>query len=168
MNPPLLTLSPHMNTHRRAIWISRLVTALGLLGLGFFTSCTTTSGKFATPKAIAEMSDEDFDGYLERVAAWASVAGQMAVRQGADPEKVTTYCLALEAISDPDGGSLLAAAVQAGLDSPLAQLLVIEAQALLDARGGLPGGPRGKALLHAVAHSVRYGVGVGVVEKASK
>lgn len=129
--------------------------------------CVTPGGKVVTPQAIKEMSEDHFAAYLERVGAWAAAAGQMAVRQGADPERVSAYCLALEAIADPGSGSLAAAAAQAGLDSPLAQLLVMEAQALLDARGGLPGGARGLALLAKVASSVRYGVGVGVLERSS-
>lgn len=161
---------------RTRSWLTRIGSALAfvilvvtmLMAFGAFQGCVTPGGKFATPQAIKEMSDEDFENYLERVGAWAAVAGQAAVRQGADAEKVAAYCAALEAISDPDGGSLMAAAAQAGLDSPLAQLLVMEAQALLDARGGLPGGPRGKALIHKVAFSVRYGVGVGTVEKLSQ
>lgn len=154
-------------------WLPRIISALVFaacvaIGAVALTGCTTPSGKVVTPQAIAEMTDEDFERYCERVGLWAQLAGQAAVKQGAGPDKIFLYADAIEAVADPSADTLSAVAAQAGLDSLVAQLLLVEAEALLRARGGLPEGPRGLQLLAAVASGARLGAAAGALERSAK
>lgn len=113
---------------------------------------------------LETMDDGQWQSWLTRVEAWARAAGYTAVKQGAPAGKIQRYVAELGAITDPSGDLLTNAAKAAGLDEPIVALLVIEAQALLDARGGLPGGLRGLEFLHRVAAAVALGASNAAVE----
>lgn len=145
-----------MHTHPRTLWIARLVTALGLLVLAAITGCVGTGSdrRLPTPTELAAMDDAEWSGYMTRVEAWAAAAGYSAVEAGADANDIIAFSTALAAVTDTSGDWLAALAEQAGLDAPIARLLVLEGQALLDARGGLPGGPRAVEWLNGVAVAI--------------
>lgn len=151
-------------------WLPRIISALVFaacvaIGAVALTGCTTPSGRVVTPQAIAEMTDEEFVEYGERVGLWAQLGGRAAVKQGADPDKIVAYASAIEAVAEPSADTLSAVAAQAGLDSIVAQLLLVEAEALLRARGGLPSGGRGLALLKHIAAGARLGAAAGALER---
>lgn len=121
----------------------------------------TTQGCAGAPKSkqqFVEMSDEDFQEWLTRVSLWSELAAvQVARKRPEDAAKIERYAAVLDGLgAHPD--PLVYAAEQAGLDSALATVLVLEAKALLGARGVLPEGDRFMELLHAVAAGVRAGV----------
>lgn len=155
--------------HNRS-WLTRILGVLALvacaaIGAVALTGCTTPSGRPITPQAIAEMSDEEFEQYSERVGLWAQLAGRAAVKQGADVGKIIAYATALEAVTDPSADTLAAVAAQGGRDSLVAQLLLLEAEALLNARGGIPSGGRGLTLLKHIAEGARLGAAAGALER---
>jgi hypothetical protein len=121
----------------------------------------TTQGCAGAPKSkqqFEQMSEEDFQNWLTRVALWSELAATQVVRDHPDQaEKIKFYAAALDGLgAHPD--PLVYAAKKAGLDSTLATVLVLEAKALLNARGGMPEGDRFIELLRTVAAGVRAGV----------
>lgn len=145
--------------HIRIMWFDRVLFAAGLATLMFLASmflgaCVTTQDgtrRPPTPTELAAMDEPQWQGYLRRVEAWAAAAGYTAVEQGADVDGVLEFAQLLSDVTDPAQLTLAPLAERAGLSGPVAALLALEAQALLDARGGLPSGDRGKEFLHRAA-----------------
>jgi len=147
---------------KQSAWFTRIIATVAFAALAFLIVAlvSSLSGCVGAPKSVQQvetMGEDEFEAWARRVEAWAGVAGYTAVKQGADAEKVMVFCGALSAVTDTTGDPLGAAASLAGLDEPIVALLVLEAQALLDARGGLPGGSRGLDLLHRIAGAVAHG-----------
>lgn len=147
---------------RSRAWVTGTLSAvlfvlLVIFGISRLASCTSA------PKSVEqfeEMDDAAFADWLTRVRLWAHVAAsQILTHKPEDAEKVLMYASLIEGLSDSED-PLAQAADVAALDSPLVAILVLEAKALLNARGGLPGGPRTSQLLHAVAEGVRAGAAV--------
>lgn len=140
-----------INDRNRA-WVFGVLSAV-LVGLLAAMAC---QGAPRTPQQFEEMSEEDFEDWLTRVHVWARIAGDQVAR--AHPEdvlKILSFCDILATMAgntDP----LSEAASQAGLSSPIVAVLVLEAKALLNARGGLPEG-RTQELLRTVADGARAG-----------
>lgn len=140
-------------------WLPRIAGAIVLVACGAvlilsLTGCITAGDgtrRPPTPTELAAMDEPAWQGYLRRVEAWASAAGYTAVEQGADADGVLEFAQLLSDVTDPAQLTLAPLAERAGLSGPVAALLALEAQALLDARGGLPGGPRGKEFLNRAA-----------------
>lgn len=143
----------------RKLWLPRVASAAILCALvwlaaSLLSGCITTpqgDRRPPTPTELAAMDQPAWQGYLRRVEAWAAAAGYTAVEQGADADGVLEFAQLLSDVTDPAQLTLAPLAERAGLSGPAAALLALEAQALLDARGGLPGGPRGKEFLHRAA-----------------
>lgn len=145
----------------RKIWLPRILSTAALCGLVWLAASllggciTTPSGERRppTPTEIAAMDDAAWQAYLGRVEFLATAAGAIAVEHGMDADKVLEVAQALTAIEDPARVDLYSVAVRAGVSPTLALILTVEAQALLDARGGLPGGPRGIEFLLRAANA---------------
>jgi hypothetical protein len=145
----------------RILLLNRVVSAIGLaiwliLAAMFLGSCVTTpegTRRPPTPTELAAMDEPTWQAYLGRVEFIATMCGGIAVEHGMDADKVLEVAQALTAIEDPARVDLYSVAVRAGVSPTLAAILTVEAQALLDARGGLPGGPRGIEFLLRAANA---------------
>jgi hypothetical protein len=159
-----------MNHHPRSLWIARAVSLLAFFALVLATGCVGTGADrhVPTPTQLAAMDDAEWASYLKRVEAWAIAAGYSAVEAGADQGDVVKFAEAVAAVTDTEGDWLAELAARAGLSTPIAQLLAFEAQALIDARGGLPGGLRLQEFLHRVAGAVAAGAAQATVEARYK
>lgn len=108
---------------------------------------------------LASMEEADWKAYLIRVNAWSEAAGYSVVK--AKPEEyehIVAYSEMLATASaDGVADPVSEAATKIAWATPMAKLVLLEGKALLDARGGLPAGQRGLALLHAIASGVRSG-----------
>lgn len=138
---------------RNKVWTWAVIAAV-LLCLGaVLSSC---AGAPKSPQQFEEMSEEDFQAWLTRVSVWAQLAAdQVARSHPEDVERILLYASLVETLpGDPD--PLGHAAGVAGLTSPIVAVLVLEARALLDAKGALPEG-RVSEFLEAVARGVRLG-----------
>lgn len=143
-------------TERNRSFVWGLIAALILLMAVLSTVACVGAPRSA--EQFQEMPQEKYDAWLVRVGAWARVAAaQVAHDSPGSVENVREYAGLVRTLAgseDPLGD----AASQAGLVSPLIDLLVLEAKALLDARGGLPGGARLVQFLDAVAGGVEAGL----------
>lgn len=145
-----------------------LITLASLLVMAFAIGTYPSScvGAPTSVETLETMPDAKFAGWIRRVNAWAVVLTDEALKQ--DPgykDELVAFAQVLRAFGDHDPietGALGAAASQVGLGSSLTTLLVLEVESLLDAAGGLPGGPRGKAVLEAVAGGILAGAGEGL------
>jgi hypothetical protein len=149
-------------------WLARLCWSFLLIAcVGALSGCVSR-GRVVTPQSIASMTDEEFGDYLGRVGLWAQLGAAAAVKQGADPDKIVAYANALELVTDPGPDTLSSVAASSGLDSLVVQLVLVEANALLEARGGLPAGSRGVSLLAHVAVSAKLGAAAGQLERSAQ
>jgi len=145
----------------RKLWLPRVVSAAILCVLVWFAAsllsgCVTTAQgtrRPPTPMELAAMDEPTWQAYLKRVEFIATACGAIAVEHGMDADKVLEVAQVLTAIEDPERVDLYSVAVRAGVSPTLALILTVEPQALLDARGGLPGGPRGIELLLRAANA---------------
>ena len=145
----------------RILWLDRVLLAVCvslwlLLAAMFLGACITTpdgTRRPPTPTELASMDEPTWQAYLGRVEFIASAAGAIAVEHGMDADKVLEVAQALTAIEDPARVDLYSVAVRAGVSPTLALILTVDAQALLDARGGLPSGGRGREFLHRAANA---------------
>jgi hypothetical protein len=137
-----------------------------LITLASLTSCvgTGSGGKLPTPQAIASMTDEEFALYLRRVDNIAGLTAWSAVKLGATAENVADFVESLreahrliEVLEQPPADLLAQAAARAGLPPQAVDIIVLEVAPQFAARGGLPGGERGKAILKAMISGVETG-----------
>jgi len=129
-----------------AVWI--------VLAAVFLGACVTTpqcDRRPPTPTELAAMDEPTWQAYLRRVEAWSAAAGEGAVSLGMSEDDVLKFALALTAVEDATRLDIASVARSAGSPPALVTLLALEAQALLDARGGLPSGGRGKEFLQRAA-----------------
>lgn len=140
-------------TERIAIFlIAGLLAVLAVSISG--TSCT---GAPKNLDQLASMEEADWQAYLTRVSAWSEAAGYSVVKSKPEEyEHIVAYSEML-ATASSEGDPVSEAATKIAWATPMAKLVLLEGKALLDARGGLPAGQRGLALLHAIASGVRHG-----------
>ena len=145
-------MNPRTIDERNKVWIWAMLAAI-FLCLGAVMSC---AGAPKSPQQFEEMSEEDFQAWLTRVSVWAQLAADQVAREHPeDAAKIVAFSdIVVTLAGEPD--PLNAAASQAGLGSPIVAVLVLEAKALLNARGALPS-DRTEELLEAVARGVRLG-----------
>jgi hypothetical protein len=132
----------------------------GLLAvLAVSISGTSCAGAPKNLDQMASMEESDWQAYLLRVGAWSEAAGYSVVK--AKPEEydhIVAYSdLLASASAEGPADPISDAATKIAWATPMAKLVLLEGKALLDARGGLPAGQRGLALLHAIASGVRAG-----------
>lgn len=135
--------------------------ALIVLALFGGTLSLGTGACVGAPKSkqqFEQMDEGDFQDWLTRVTLYCEIAANQVVRKHPErTEKLKDYAdvlVTLASSQDPLGD----AAQMVGLDEPIVFIVVLEGKALLNARGGLPGGTRTMELLHAIATGVRSGV----------
>ena len=124
----------------------------------FFSSCAGAPHSVAQ---LEQMDEAEYHAWLDRVAAWSTAAGAtVAINAPGDVANVDTFAAAIAAAAGgPFDPKLLVTASKAvPWASPLIAPLILEGQALLDARGGLPGGERGAEVLRTIATALRTGL----------
>lgn len=129
-----------------------------------FAGCAyDSSGRptLPTPQRIADMTDEEFASWIQRVEAWSYAAGYEVVDDHPERfEHVVAFNTALLALTGQGSiptDFLKVAAEKAGLSGPIVQILIVEAQQLLVGRGVIPPGPRGGTLVAAITAAVQRG-----------
>ena len=145
----------HTINERNRSWVWGLIFA-AIFCMGAVLALTSCAGAPKDTQQFEQMDEADFQDWLTRVTVWSQLAADQVVRRDPDSApKVVAFCDLVTTLgSDPD--PLGAAASQAGLGSPIVAVLVLEAKALLNARGALPGG-RTQEFLRAVAAGARLG-----------
>lgn len=162
-----------MNNSRS--WPVRIVSTIAVavwlaLAAVFLGACVTTqdgSRRPPTPTELAAMDEPAWQKYLQRVEFISTACGAIAVEHGMDADKVLEVAQLLTAVEDPARLDLYSVAVRAGVSPTLALILTVEPQALLDARGGLPGGPRGFELLLRAANAFVSGAASAEMARTS-
>jgi hypothetical protein len=150
----------HTIHERTRLYFGSLFWAMvvGLLVFALVVASGGCAGVPRTPQQMEEMSEPEFDDLLVRVQLWSQLAADQVTRKHPEAvEKILMYASLVEGLAKSDDPLGQAAGI-AGLADPLAAILVLEGKALLNARGGLPGGERTVALLGAVAAGIRQGV----------
>lgn len=139
---------------RTLIWPIALI----LVALAF----SQTQGCVGAPRTVEQIStmeEPQWQSYLVRVSAWSEAAGYTIIKERPDEfsniVKFTTVLASLTAA--PGSAPLASAADEVEWLSPLSKLVLIEIQALLEARGGFPAGERGLELLNTIASGVQTG-----------
>jgi len=147
----------HITKRVERIAIFLVAGLLAALAVG--TSGTSCTGAPKNLDQLAEMEQPQWDAYLVRVRAWAEAAGYTLVKAQPDEyDHVVAYSEMLASASAEPGSDPVATSVsKIAWATPMAKLVLLEGQALLEARGGFPAGQRGLALLHAIASGVRAG-----------
>jgi hypothetical protein len=148
----------HHITKRTERIVIFLIAAL-LATLAVSVSGASCVGAPKSLDQLATMEEPQWQAYLTRVKAWSEAAGYTVVKAQPDEyEHVVAYSEMLaEATASADSDFVATSADKIAWVTPMAKLVLLEGQALLDARGGLPAGQRGLALLHAIASGVRAG-----------
>jgi hypothetical protein len=146
-----------------AVWI-----VLAAVFLGACVTAPDGTRRPPTPTELAAMDEPTWQAYLGRVEFIATACGAVAVEHGMDADKVLEVAQVLTAIEDPARVDLYSVAVRAGVSPALALILTVEAQALLDARGGLPGGPRGIEFLLRAANAFVQGAAMAEVARTER
>jgi hypothetical protein len=163
-----------MKKHK--FWLPRVLSTVALVACvalvaSLVSGCVTTpegTRRPPTPTELAAMDEPTWQAYLGRVEFIATACGGIAVEHGMDADKVLEVAQALTAIEDPARVDLYSVAVRAGVSPTLALILTVEAQALLDARGGLPGGPRGIEFLLRAANAFVQGAAMAEVARTER
>lgn len=111
-------------------------------------------------QALETMNEQDYAGWLVRVRAWSVAAGYTLVDQHAVAAgDVLNFASALRALSGEPSApiDLAELAKKAGLNGPVLIAVVMEGQALIEKRGGWPGGARRDELVAVIAAGVQEG-----------
>ena len=156
---------PHLeynaDRQRRRIWPYALAVLIGIAALlcaPLFVSC---AGAPHSAQQLEQMDEAEYHAWLDRVAAWSTAAGAtVALNAPGDAANVDAFAAAIVAAAGGplDPHVLVTASHAVPWASPLIAPLILEGQALLDARGGLPGGERGAEVLRTIATALRTGL----------
>lgn len=128
-----------------------------LLALAVPPSCASA------PHSLDQLETMDpaaYASWLQRVRAWSEAAGYTLVDgKVLRAQEVRDLAAGLRVVSGQPTASIDLAqlAKQAGINGPLALAVVMEGQALIDARGGWPGGVRRDELLGTIAAGIEAG-----------
>lgn len=124
-----------------------------------FSSAQGCAGAPRTVEQISTMTDAEWEAYLSRVSVWSEAAGYTVVKERPeDFDRVVLFSTILASITAAPGSDPLNdAADQVQWPSPVSKLVLMEIRSLLEARGGIPAGERGQALLYTIAQGVQTG-----------
>lgn len=145
--------------NRNLVWvvIAALLAALALASM--FVSC---AGAPRSLEQLEQMDQAAYDKWLLRVRVWAQAAAWSYVDGDADKATKARGAAAVVRVATGDAIDLLELLDRAGVDGPLAAVLAVEANALIEARGGWPTGERLAALLDTIADGVEAGAAESV------
>lgn len=143
-----------MNRHVHQRFFSAFILAvLGALCFGIW-------GCAGAPRSIEQietMPDAQWGSWLVRVELVAKLATKQYVNgEPGRAEKAHAFAVGLQVVSlqEPD---LVEIAKAAGIDEDLARFIILDAQAMIDERGGWPKGPRLQELVGTIAAGIELG-----------
>jgi hypothetical protein len=146
-----------------------VIVAVCLLLAAPMLSC---AGAPRSVEQLNSMDEAEYHAWLDRVGVWSEAIGAtVAISAPKDVANIDTLAQTLVAATGgPMDPKLIGHAARAiPWASPLIAPLMLELQAMLDERGGLPGGERGAEIVSTVAASLSKGLHANDLEpKPSK
>lgn len=139
--------------------------AIVLAIIAIVCSLIPAPGCAAAPKSLQQLEAMDepaYQSWRARVGAWTSYVTATVVGDHPEArEEVRAFGELLTVLAaqptPPGPGALSDAAAEAGLQPQLVALLVLELQAMLEARGGLPAGPRSNEVIGTIGAAILEG-----------
>ena len=145
--------------NRNFVWVCIAAFVVALIVIGSMASC---AGAPRSVEQLEAMDQPAYDKWLLRVRVWAQAAAWSYVDGDADRAVQARDAAAVVRLATGETIDLLRLLEKAGIDGPLAAVLAVEANALIEARGGWPTGPRLAQLLDTISAGIEAGAGESV------